>query len=135
MPLAKPVEAHVSAMFASEMLPDIPQAGSDLAELTTWDFLQDLDFGGVGDSALPLGSSATTPATNAERLKEKNRKAQKRFRERKKVRMTFVNTKVLTLLCRAFLHVLSVFVGTDTDDRSSTCRDHKPAAPPATEAA
>lgn len=85
MPLAKPVEFRGSAMFASEVLPDIPQAGSDVAELTTWDLLQDLDFGGVDNSSLPQGSSGIIPASSSERLKEKNRKAQKRFRERKKV--------------------------------------------------
>ncbi|KAL3162038.1 hypothetical protein ABBQ38_009107 [Trebouxia sp. C0009 RCD-2024] len=86
MPLAKPLESRGMAMFASEVLPDIPQAGSDLAELSTWDLLQDLDFGGVGNSSLPQGSSGIIPASSSDRLKEKNRKAQKRFRERKKER-------------------------------------------------
>lgn len=72
-------------MFASEVLSEMPQAGSDVAELTSWDLLNELDFGD-GNSTLPQGPADTVAASSSERLKEKNRKAQKRFRERKKVR-------------------------------------------------
>lgn len=74
-------------MFASEVSTEIPQSDSNSTELTTWDFLQDLDFGPAPDAAIfsvPHGSS-DVKTNNSERVKEKNRKAQKRFRERKKV--------------------------------------------------
>ena len=74
-------------MYASEVPTDIPQADSNSTELTTWDFLQDLEFGPEPDAAIfSVPQSGTgVKSSNSERLKEKNRKAQKRFRERKKV--------------------------------------------------
>lgn len=74
-------------MFGSEEPTEVPQADSNSTELTTWDFLQDLDFGPEPDAAIFAvpQEAACVKASNSERLKEKNRKAQKRFRERKKV--------------------------------------------------
>lgn len=67
---------------------DILQAERNPSELTSWDFLQDAELGLgpelVGSSQLLLPANSTL--SSAERLKEKNRKAQKRFRERKKAR-------------------------------------------------
>ena len=81
-----PPSSPCVAMFASEEPNQVPQADSNSTELTTWDFLQDLDFGPEPDAAIfsvPQESSCAK-TSNSERLKEKNRKAQKRFRERKK---------------------------------------------------
>lgn len=112
--------AHV-AMFPPEVSTEIPQADSNSTELTTWDFLQGLDFGPEPDAAIfpvPQDSSGVK-ASNSERLKEKNRKAQKRFRERKKVsRAITVSFSDLNL---PSVHASCVTVGTDPNYRGSAC--------------
>ena len=119
-------------MFASEMPPEIPQTDSASAELTTWAFLQDLDFEqepDVGVFSLPQGS-ADIQTSSSERLKEKNRKAQKRFRERKKVsrppsqaeRTLLERNHNCALRCmHTRLYVPFITVGTDADYRSAAC--------------
>ncbi len=80
-------------MLASDLLSDLgPVPESNLADLSNWDFLQDLDFGCAleqGNNAEaqvegPQLTAGTQPTSN-ERLKEKNRKAQQRARQKKKV--------------------------------------------------
>ena len=73
-------------MYATEASSDVLPADSNSAELTTWDFLQDLDFGLQPEPnapSLPPGSDGVG-IRSAERLKEKNRKAQQRMRQRNK---------------------------------------------------
>ncbi len=56
------------------------------ADMSTWDFSQDLDFGVdfyFGDDPVPQVADKTT---NYERQKELNRTAQQRTRQKKKVR-------------------------------------------------
>lgn len=74
-------------MFASNPLSGIDSGfESASAGLTAWNFLEDLDVGfdSVVDD-LALQQPANPQTTNQERIKEKNRIAQKRFRQRKKV--------------------------------------------------
>ena len=82
-------------MSAPELPTDILHADSKSPELTSWDFLQDVDFGletELGGSSLPQ-DCATGTVSKSERQKEKNRIAQKRFRDRKKAR-TLVRKQV-----------------------------------------
>ena len=60
-------------------------AGTDSSpgDSTNWDFLQGLEFDS-GPDTLSLPVSRPHPTSN-ERLKEKNRKAQQRARQKKKV--------------------------------------------------
>ena len=70
---------------------------SPSADLSSWDFLQDVDL--AFDHNLYAANAASTSVTDTyskERLKEKNRQAQKRARQRKK----------------ASLHSLQCFCGT-----------------------
>ena len=90
------------SMFAAEALPELSLASSDAPQKTGWDFLQDLDFGLqpelVGCS--PPETSVTTAGNSSERLKEKNRKAQKKFRERRKARVCRALSARVVLNCR-----------------------------------
>ena len=73
-------------MFATDVSSDTLEVDGNLPELASWDFLQSLDFELEPELAgCPLPQSAVTVTSSSERLKEKNRKAQKKFRERKKV--------------------------------------------------
>ena len=74
-------------MFASDPVSGIDSGfDSASADLTAWSFLEDLDagFDPVVDD-LALQQPADPKSTNQEKLKEKNRIAQKRLRRRKKV--------------------------------------------------
>ncbi len=74
-------------MFASDPVLGIdPGFESASADLTAWNFLEALDAGfePVVDD-LVLQQPANPHTTNQEKIKEKNRIAQKRFRQRKKV--------------------------------------------------
>ena len=67
---------------------DAPSAGpsSTATDLASWDILQDLDF--LGDPAineLMPAEPVRVETSSQERLKEKNRQAQKRTRQKKKV--------------------------------------------------
>ncbi|DBA92181.1 hypothetical protein WJX77_001073 [Trebouxia sp. C0004] len=89
-------------MLASDLLSDLgPVPESNLADLSNWDFLQDLDFGCV----LEQGNNAETQVggtqliagiqpTSNERLKEKNRKAQQRARQKKKERSQTIEAQL-----------------------------------------
>ena len=83
----KPVHAQFG-MFLSG------HGGQDLnpsAQLSSWDFLQDLDLVPEPDHILPsLTQSAKPGLASLDNTKEKNRLAQKRFRQRKKVRSDHV---------------------------------------------
>ena len=62
------------------------QAASTSADLSSWDFLQDLEFGvdlAIDDKA--QFQTLKTQLTSSERLREQNRKAQQRARQKKKV--------------------------------------------------
>ncbi len=74
-------------MFASDPVSRLDSGfDSASADLTAWSFLEDLDagFDPVVDD-LALQQPAGPKSTNQEKSKEKNRIAQKRFRQRKKV--------------------------------------------------
>ncbi len=62
------------------------QAASMSADLSSWDFLQDLEFGVdlATDGKVQLQTLKTQP-TSTERVREQNRKAQQRARQKKKV--------------------------------------------------
>ena len=74
-------------MFASDTVSGIASGfESASADLSAWNFLEELEAGFdpvVDDMALQQPANPHT--TNQERIKEKNRLAQKRFRQRKKV--------------------------------------------------
>ena len=62
------------------------QAASTSADLSSWDFLQDLEFGvdlATDDKAQP--QTLKPQLTSSERVREQNRKAQQRARQKKKV--------------------------------------------------
>ena len=111
-------------MFAPDLPTDILQAESNSPELTSWDFLQDVDFGlepELGGSSQPQVSAKGT-VSNSERLKEKNRKAQKRFRERKKARTLVRQQDLKKASCLALYRVDTCCFaeGTSTHYRSAT---------------
>ena len=90
-------------MFAPELPIDVLQADSNSPELTSWDFLQDFGFGldpEIGGSSQAQLSAKGT-INSSERLREKNRKAQKRFRERKKARTLARKQDLKTASCLA----------------------------------
>lgn len=67
--------------------------GQDIAspstELSGWDFLTDLDLVPEPDNiAFPVPQAAASGLASSDKNKEKNRLAQKRFRQRKKVLLT-----------------------------------------------
>lgn len=72
-------------MLALDPLEELDAALPPSADLSSWDFLQDLDFGHDLDLHNDLSVAAGPQATATERVKERNRKAQQRFRQRKKV--------------------------------------------------
>ncbi len=94
-------------------------AGTDSSpgDSTNWDFLQGLEFDS-GPDVLSLPVSRPRPTSN-ERLKEKNRKAQQRARQKKKVGgvscagSPWVRLKVLSEMLR--------LSGTCSNRRSSAC--------------
>ncbi|KAL0031337.1 hypothetical protein WJX79_004570 [Trebouxia sp. C0005] len=73
----------------------------DASDLSNWDFLQDLDFGCVleqgnnanGQVEGPQLTAGPQPTSN-ERLKEKNRKAQQRARQKKKERSQTIEAQL-----------------------------------------
>ena len=70
-------------MFVSELGQDIANPSN---ELSNWDFLQDLELVPEPDQFVPsVSQAAGTGLVSADNTKEKNRLAQKRFRQRKKV--------------------------------------------------
>lgn len=89
-------------MLASDLLSDLePVPESNLADLSNWDFLQDLDFGCVLEQGNNVGAQAKGPQltagtqpTSNERLKEKNRKAQQRARQKKKERSQTIEAQL-----------------------------------------
>ena len=73
-------------MFASGPTHGVEDLANPSAELSNWDFLQDLDFVPEPDTfvtSLPQETASDLSASTT--IKEKNRQAQKRFRQRKKV--------------------------------------------------
>ena len=71
-------------MFASGPAHGEQDLANPSGELSNWDFLQDLDF--VPEKFLASVPQGTAPDFSASTsTKEKNRQAQKRFRQRKKV--------------------------------------------------
>ena len=74
-------------MLASTAFDELDaQAASTSADLSSWDFLQDLEFG-VDRATDGKAQSQTlkTQLTSTERVREQNRKAQQRARQKKKV--------------------------------------------------
>ena len=68
-------------MFVSGLGQDITNSSTELAN---WDFLQDLEL--VPDQPVSsVPQAADTGLVSSDNTKEKNRLAQKRFRQRKKV--------------------------------------------------
>jgi len=62
------------------------QAASMSADLSSWDFLQDLDFGvDLATDGKAQSQTLKTQLTSTERVREQNRKAQQRARQKKKV--------------------------------------------------
>ncbi|DBA68459.1 hypothetical protein WJX79_009497 [Trebouxia sp. C0005] len=95
-------------MFASNPLSGIDSGfESASAGLTAWNFLEDLDVGfdSVVDD-LALQQPANPQTTNQERIKEKNRIAQKRFRQRKKERSETIEAQLATTTSQ--LHALKL---------------------------
>ncbi|KAL0048945.1 hypothetical protein WJX82_002927 [Trebouxia sp. C0006] len=83
-------------MFASDPVSGIDSGfDSASADLTAWSFLEDLDagFDPVVDD-LALQQPADPKSTNQEKLKEKNRIAQKRLRQRKKERSDTIEAQL-----------------------------------------
>lgn len=72
-------------MLAMEPLEELDAALPPSADLSSWNFLQDLDFGHDLELHDELSPAAGPQVTASERVKERNRKAQQRFRQRKKV--------------------------------------------------
>ena len=74
-------------MLSSDPFSDLtPGLNTASGDLSNWDFLQDLDFGVDLDfDNNALSQAERSQPTSKERIKEQNRKAQQRARQRKKV--------------------------------------------------
>ncbi len=74
-------------MLASTAFDELDaQAASTSADLSSWDFLQDLEFGvDLATDGKAQSQTLKTQLTSTERVKEQNRKAQQRTRQKKKV--------------------------------------------------
>lgn len=74
---------------------DVPFEGPDSssADLSSWDILQDLEFLGnpAASNVMPAAEGVQSQPSSKERLKEKNRQAQKRARQKKKVGRNSLN--------------------------------------------
>ncbi len=74
-------------MIASTAFDELDaQAASMSADLSSWDFLQDLEFGvDLATDGKAQSQTLETQLTSTERVREQNRKAQQRARQKKKV--------------------------------------------------
>ena len=70
---------------------------SDSPHLNSWDFLPDLDLGLELNEALLPQAPTNTASGSSERVKEKNRRAQRRFRERAKVNAELQEAQHITI--------------------------------------
>lgn len=95
-------------MFASDTVSGIASGfESASADLSAWNFLEELEAGFdpvVDDMALQQPANPHT--TNQERIKEKNRLAQKRFRQRKKERSETIEAQLAATTSQ--LHALKL---------------------------
>ena len=105
-------------MLGSRLVHETLPRLEDTADLSGWDFLQDLDVEvdlGIDNCSLP---QATGPALSShERVKEKNRQAQKRARQRQKV-CTFLRMQPLAAQHAWRSSEALESVGTVTDHRT-----------------
>ena len=90
------------------------------AELSNWDFLQDLEMVAAPDQFVPsMPQAAGTGLVSSDNTKEKNRLAQKRFRQRKKVH----THRVLSDQCDSST-TLCLVTGEGSNNRSTAGRNH-----------
>ena len=126
-------------MFALNSLnPQQPGAEFDSmsADLCNWDFLQDLDFAADLETDNNAISQIAAPDSSShERQKERNRKAQQRARQKKKVR-TIRHYQPCKRRPRVRLAApdFPCVPGTVAKYRVPACRDDQPASRPQVEA-
>ncbi|DBA92184.1 TPA: hypothetical protein ACH3X1_015897 [Trebouxia sp. C0004] len=83
-------------MLASSAFDDLDaEAASMSADLSSWDFLQDLDFGvDLAADGTAQAQAVETQLTSTERVREQNRKAQQRARQKKKERSANIEAQL-----------------------------------------